>query len=172
MNNNVKSSVNMQAAFDYALYMMAGSYFKKATLSGKSRFIIDNMYINYKELGDEKQCRMENACISYVEKVLIGDENKPGFVPSEMWNEEVTVRIVRSNTAEKPSFKLCFGSGKMGLVLESTYRSRKPFIQARYTLDAGKTWQKTEAPKKHEEKAVKWKRNRILVWHEESNEAA
>ena len=61
------SFTNNQTAFEYALYMIAGSYFDKATC--KSKLIERNMLLQYKEQKIDKQYQMEDMCIRFMNKL-------------------------------------------------------------------------------------------------------
>lgn len=78
---------NNQTAFEYAIYMMVGSYFDKAVCT--SNLQEKNMYLQYKEQKRESQYLMEDICLDYLEKNLIN------LVPSDFWNEKVGVRFVQ-----------------------------------------------------------------------------
>lgn len=73
---------NVQTAFDYALYMIATSYFKKAKCKNKIRE--QQMLIQYKEQKNEKQYLLEDICIKHIEKLY-------RKIPGEFLNSEVEV---------------------------------------------------------------------------------
>ena len=76
---------NNQVAFEYALYMMLGSYFDKAVC--KNKLLEKKMYVQYLEQKERNQILMEDICIKYVEKKLIPD------FPKKFWEQEVEVKF-------------------------------------------------------------------------------
>lgn len=78
-----------QTAFEYALYMMLGSYFDKAVC--KNQLLEKKMYVQYLEQREKNQIQMENICIRFVEKKLFS------LLPEELWKQQVEVQIVPSD---------------------------------------------------------------------------
>ena len=76
-----------QTAFEYAIYMIVGSYFKKASCA--SSLQERSMRLQYCEQKQESQYRMEDVCISYVEQELLPK------LPETFWNREMQVHFVR-----------------------------------------------------------------------------
>ena len=76
-----------QTAFDYAIYMIVGSYFKKTSCA--SSLQERSMRLQYCEQKQEIQYRMEDVCISYVEQELLPK------LPETFWNREMQVHFVR-----------------------------------------------------------------------------
>ena len=76
-----------QTAFEYAIYMIVGSYFKKAGCA--SSLQERSMRLQYCEQKQESQYRMEDVCISYVEQELLPK------LPETFWNREMQVHFVR-----------------------------------------------------------------------------
>ena len=83
---------NNQTAFEYALYMIAGSYFDKAVC--KSKLIERNMLLQYKEQRIDRQYQMEDICIHFMK----GLEKR---LPKEYFKQNMEVHLVRHG-AGKP----------------------------------------------------------------------
>ena len=75
-----------QTAFEYAMYMMFGSYFDKAV--HRNQLLEKKMYVQYMEQKERNQFQMEDICIRFIEKKLIPQ------LPQELWEQQVEVRIV------------------------------------------------------------------------------
>lgn len=71
-----------QMAFEYAIYMIVGSYFKKAT--AKNKIQETDRRVMYGEERNDEQYRMEKACMDFVKEKL-------SKVPSAFWQEEMKV---------------------------------------------------------------------------------
>ena len=76
-----------QTAFEYTIYMIVGSYFKKTTCL--STLQERSMRLQYCEQKLENQYRMEDVCISYVERELLSK------LPESFWNREMEVHFVK-----------------------------------------------------------------------------
>lgn len=112
MKNLITS--NNQAALDYALYMIAASYFKKATCT--SGLMEKKLLINYKTQKLDSQYHMEECCIRYMEKEL------RKILPKDLWEQEVTVSLVKK--ANEPTTEICFHSSKYILRLKGMYHRK------------------------------------------------
>lgn len=75
-----------QVAFEYAIYMMVGSYFQKTVC--KTDWQEKKLYIHYKEQKESKQYIMEDVVIRYVEKELLEK------LPKGIWKETMQVHLV------------------------------------------------------------------------------
>ena len=82
MKMNMKLTDN-QTAFEYAVYMIVGSYFQSAGC--KSVLQEQRMRIQYWEQKLDTQYRMEDCCIRYVERQLLEQ------VPKDCWEQKVKV---------------------------------------------------------------------------------
>ena len=78
--------VDNQVAFEYVLYMIFGSYFRKA--AHRNILLEQKMYLQYMEQKEKNQILMEDICIRFIEKKLMKQ------LPEELWNQDVEVRIV------------------------------------------------------------------------------
>ena len=76
---------NNQTAFEYAMYMMLGSYFNKTNC--KNYLLEKKMRLMYWEQREKNQIDMEKICIRYAEKEL-----RPQL-PERIWEQEVEVRF-------------------------------------------------------------------------------
>lgn len=74
-----------QTAFEYALYMMLGSYFDKAIC--RSKWQERKMFVQYQEQKEKQQYILEDICLRYIEKVLLPN------LPKDFWQQEVEVRF-------------------------------------------------------------------------------
>lgn len=79
---------NNQVAFEYAIYMMVGSYFKKAVC--KNKMLEKSMRIQFLEQKEKKQYEMEDRCIRFIEKKMLPS------IPDKFWNEEKEVHFKAS----------------------------------------------------------------------------
>lgn len=75
-----------QMALEYAMYMIASSYFKHATC--RNRLLEQRMLIQYKEQKLDNQYRFEETCIAYMENLvkklpgkILTDDTEVHFVP-------------------------------------------------------------------------------------------
>lgn len=80
---------NDQTAFDYALYMIAASYFDRT--SCRSRITERNMLLQYKEQRLEKQYEMEDICIRFMDELT-------GELPKKLFQQQMEVYF-RKNAA-------------------------------------------------------------------------
>lgn len=80
------NNTNNQIAFDYAIYMIVGSYFAKAKCNNP--ILEKRMRLHYCEQKLDNQYRMEESCIRYVEKILLKE------LPNQLWESEMQVSIL------------------------------------------------------------------------------
>ena len=112
-----------QAAFEYALYMIAASYFDKAVcLEASSQMHEKNLLLQYKEQKQGSQIKLEDICIAYMDEL----EKK---LPKKMLNQQVEVRF--SRTAGKPS-EICFLTPKYRLCLCGVYAGKDTRIEYKF----------------------------------------
>ena len=81
--------VDKQAAFEYALYMMLGSYFEKMACC--SPMYEKKLHMQYLQQKEENQLQMEDFCIRFVEKELMPQ------LPEDFWRQQVEVRFLPTN---------------------------------------------------------------------------
>lgn len=76
---------NNQTAFEYAMYMMLGSYFNKT--SCKNHLLEKKMRLHYWEQKEKQQIELEKLCIRFVEKELVP------HLPKDIWENGVEVKF-------------------------------------------------------------------------------
>lgn len=103
-----------QTAFEYAIYEIVGSYFKKATCV--STIQEQKLIVHFKEQKQDTQCLMENKVDGYVKAVLLKK------LPPEIWDEEVTVEIRK--TPESDLMNIIFYGEKYALIVKGAYRGK------------------------------------------------
>lgn len=103
-----------QTAFEYAIYEIVGSYFKKATCI--STIQEQKLIVHFKEQKQDTQCLMENKVDSYVKGVLLKK------LPEEIWDEEVTVEMRKSPDSDV--MNLFFYGEKYALLVKGVYRGK------------------------------------------------
>ena len=75
----IDKATNNQNAFNYAVYMMLGSYFKQ--MEAVSECYVQKLYLYYVENKRERQYSFEDIAIRFVERVLQKQ------LPEEIWQE-------------------------------------------------------------------------------------
>ena len=103
-----------QTAFEYAIYEIVGSYFKKSTC--QSTIQEQKLIVHFKEQKQDTQCLMENKVDGYVRAVLLKK------LPPEIWDEEVTVEIRK--TPESDLMNIIFYGEKYALIVKGAYRGK------------------------------------------------
>lgn len=78
---------NNQTAFEYALYMIAASYFDKAAC--ETKYTEKSMLLQYKEQKIDKQYQMEEICIKFMDKL-------EKILPENVFRQEVQVQLRKS----------------------------------------------------------------------------
>lgn len=101
------SNENLQKAFDYALFMIATSYCNTQpemltkSLEGK-------LYLHYQDIPKEKQYKMEEICIRYMENKVFQD------VPVNFLNDLEADSVFRQAVAGKKYQVKLFPNGPCG----------------------------------------------------------
>ena len=103
-----------QTAFEYAIYEIVGSYFKKAKC--QSTIQEQKLIVHFKEQKQDTQCLMENKVDGYVKAVLLKK------LPPEIWDEEVTVEIRKAPESEL--MNIIFYGEKYALIVKGAYRGK------------------------------------------------
>lgn len=112
------SFTNKQTAFEYALYMIAASYFDKTV--SKSKLIEKSMLVQYKEQKNDKQFDMEEFCIAYMEKIS-------QKIPESFFRQNMEAHIVKGNAPTEITFK-----GERGTaVFTVTFGGKNPKINCK-----------------------------------------
>lgn len=123
------NSTNSQAAFEYALYMIASSYFKSARC--KSGLQEKKLLLHYKETKPDTQYKMEDVCIRFMDDLV-------RRVPSKFFDRDVTVHLVGHEDAGVT--ELYFTNSKYVLRLKGIYKGGKTKIEP-------KVWRKNRPHK-------------------------
>lgn len=116
---NTTMTTKCQKAFNYAMYMMLGSYFRGATVT--SQCFLKTMYLYYAEMGNEKQYAMEDIVIKFTEKILQKE------LPEDIWEGEVEI-VFRQ---DKQNTYVAFVGDKYTLIVENNYKGKKTKLKYR-----------------------------------------
>ena len=108
---------NNQTAFEYALYMIAASYFDKTVCL--SKLTERNMFLQYKEQKLNKQYQMEDICIDYMEK--LADK-----LPSNYFRFNMNVKLNR--TASSGLTEIVFINEQNIITFQGVYAGNKSQI--------------------------------------------
>lgn len=114
------SFTSNQVAFDYALYMIAASYFDKAIC--KSKLTEGNMLLQYKEQKLDKQYQMEDVCIRYMDRLM-------KELPREIFSQDVEVHLRRKAVGEPT--QILFVGDRYSVKFSGTYKGTKSEIDSR-----------------------------------------
>lgn len=138
---------NSQIAFEYAIYMMVGSYFKSARC--KSRLLEQSMKLQYLEQKERVQLQMEDTVISFVEKKMVP------LLPQDLWGEDV--KVIFEPSEDKELNHVLFVGKKSVLEVHCIYQGTRSKIQYSF-------WNKRQkkAPKKFHKVAQLLCEKRIL----------
>ena len=116
----MRKNRNDQKAFEYALYMIASSYFDKAVCT--TQLTERNLLLHYKEENTRKQFEMEDFCIRFMNKL----ERRLG---TGFFENNVFVKLVRKN--ENSPVLIVFSNEGMSLKLSVPYTEKKRLIRYR-----------------------------------------
>lgn len=108
-----------QTTFEYALYMIASSYFDK--INSASCFTEKRMLLQYKEQKLDKQYSMEDICIKFMDRVA--DE-----LPKEMFKLDTMVHLRKR---EGKPLEILFENQGYILCLTGNYAGKKSSIDYR-----------------------------------------
>ena len=108
-----------QTAFEYAMYMMLGSYFNKAKCS--NYLLEKKMRFHYWEQKDKEQIDLEKICLRWIEKELVP------ILPEGVWDQEVEVRFLPSKDAGIRDIQ--FHGPNYSLRVKGIYRGRNTIIR-------------------------------------------
>ena len=84
------NTTNNQTAFEYALYMIAASYFDKAIC--KTKVMEQKMHLQYVEQKKEQQYQLEDMCISFLEETLVP------AMPQKLWQQRAEVYLIKDKS--------------------------------------------------------------------------
>lgn len=96
-------------ALEYAFYMMAASYFRKAECK-RSHHQESRLRLYYQEENRDSQYLMEDFAIHYMEECLMKK------APEEIWEEEVSVHLTRSKDSDATTIQ--FRNKKVDMKLQ------------------------------------------------------
>ncbi len=103
-----------QSAFEYAIYVIVGSYFKKTECI--SPMLEKTLKIKFLDQKQDKQASLEESCINFVEKKLMK------VIPEEVWNGEAEIRLGIKNEEGKPEVR--FTTDKYMLRIFGVYKGK------------------------------------------------
>jgi len=103
-----------QTALEYAIYMMVGSYFKKAKCT--SPILEKKMKVQYAEQKADNQYRMEEICIRFAEEELVPK------LPKGYLDSEVKVRFLGQGSDDR---RIVFEAPNFTFTIRGDYRGRK-----------------------------------------------
>lgn len=84
---------NVNSTTEYIIYMIMGSYFKKAVC--KSEIRLKQLMVSYGETKRDTQIKIEEKCISYIDNEIIG------HVPEDIFNDMVEVHFRNNDTLKR-----------------------------------------------------------------------
>lgn len=94
---------NSQTSFEYALYMIAASYFNKSDCL--SEITEKNMLLQYKEQKLNSQYQMEEICIEFMDNLV-------SKIPSRFFKRSVAVKLNKTASGKQ---RLSLGINKASL---------------------------------------------------------
>ncbi len=106
-----------QTAFDYAIYMIASSYFKSASCD--SKILERSMLLQYKEQRLDNQYLMEEICIRYMNDLV---KKLPEFI----FSSDMKVKLKRQGNGQP--VEIYFINDKFIIGFAGTYKGRDSFI--------------------------------------------
>lgn len=108
---------NNQTAFEYALYMIAASYFDKSACL--SEITEKNMLLQYKEQKLNSQYQMEEICIEFMDNLV-------SKIPSWFFKRSVAVKL---NKTASGKTEIVIGDKQSFIVFHALYAGKKSQIQ-------------------------------------------
>lgn len=113
---------NNQEAFEYVIYMIAGSYFKSTKCVRP--LLEKKLHLRYNEQKSDNQYMMEETCDRYMKKEVI--KNLPADF--EDWDMVVTFK-----EKENAPTEIIFGNGEYKLSFLGIYSGKKSKINCKIT---------------------------------------
>ena len=107
-----------QTAFEYALYMMAASYFKKTTCV--SQLLERKMLLQFKEQKLNTQYQMEEICIEFM-------DNLAKTLPAGFFRQDMEVQLNKRNAAGLT--EIIFMNEKSAITFKGKYAGKKSQIE-------------------------------------------
>lgn len=111
---------NSQTSFEYALYMIAASYFNKSACL--SEITEKNMLLQYKEQKLNSQYQMEEICIEFMDNLV-------SKIPSRFFERSVAVKL---NKTASGKTEIVIGDKQSFIVFHAPYAGKKS--QIRYQI--------------------------------------
>ncbi len=111
---------NSQTSFEYALYMIATSYFNKSACL--SEITEKNMLLQYKEQKLNSQYQMEEICIEFMDNLV-------SKIPSRFFERSVAVKL---NKTASGKTEIVIGDKQSFIVFHALYAGKKS--QIRYQI--------------------------------------
>ena len=107
---------NNQKAFEYAVYMIASSYFK--TCKCKSKILEKNLFLQYQEQKINSQYEMEEICICFMEELS-------QKLPKDFFEQDMEVHFIRR---EKTPLEILFKNEKYIMSFSGRYAAKNSLI--------------------------------------------
>ena len=114
----IDKATNNQNAFNYAVYMMLGSYFKQ--MEAVSECYVQKLYLYYVENKRERQYSFEDIAIRFVERVL----------------QKQLPEVLVSFFARDGRNYVAFQGARYTLVVQNDYRGARTKLQYQLYEDA------------------------------------
>lgn len=108
-----------QTAFEYAAYVIASSYFKKAQCA--SKLTEQKMRLQFYEQKTNAQYSMESTCIRYMDRIC-------EKLPKKFLEQEMTVRLRKNDVGH---FDIVFTDGKYEACFKAVYAGRNSRLTCR-----------------------------------------
>ena len=116
----IDKATNNQKAFNYAVYMMLGSYFKQ--MEAVSECYVQKLYLYYVENKREHQYSFEDIAIRFVEREAAPYDEQ---LPEEIWQERVLVSFFARDGRNYVAFQ----GARYTLVVQNDYREARTKLQ-------------------------------------------
>ena len=113
-----------QMAFDYAMYMIATSYFDEVACNNS--ILTNRLYLRYAELKAEKQFVLEEQCIRHMEEKLLPR------LPKQFLEAKVTVKLLPVQDSNQTALLIQSEFGKILMV--TRYRGKNSKVSSKLYL--------------------------------------
>lgn len=134
-----KDNRMVQMAFEYALYMMASSYFEEKPIC-RSEWMEGKLYFHYQMTKEKEQYQLEDACIRYLEQELWD------FVPKELWLASgIEAKLTRRHGAKYT--ELLFRNQDIALQLMGRYDISTHKAEFKHCVSYRESFSLKEPPK-------------------------
>ncbi len=109
-----EKSNDSQSAFEYAIYVIVGSYFEKTSCI--SPLLEKTLKIKFLDQKQDKQASLEENCIGFVEKKLLK------VLPADLWKGVAEVKLGVKNEEQRPEVR--FTTDKYMLRVFGVYKGK------------------------------------------------